>query len=154
MRWISPTYTYTPEGWKTDLAVAIDEDGLVADLGAVPAGASPMELDGLLVPGFVNAHCHLELSGLQGMIPEGTGMAGFVRRLMEARAGLNDEDAKVAIGHAMDAAHASGTVAIGDICNGSLSIEAKQDRPEVYTHSFIELLGLEGFRAVDTLRNL
>ena len=37
---------------------------------------------GLLLPGMVNAHCHLELSYLRGAIPEGCGFAGFALSLI------------------------------------------------------------------------
>jgi cytosine/adenosine deaminase-related metal-dependent hydrolase len=145
--WHKPKYLYTPEGWQTDLAIEFDESGMLTDMGALPAGEMPVEYDGYLVPGFVNAHCHLELSALKGKVPEHTGMAGFVSNLLPARAAIDDQEAKKAIAAAMDAAWESGTVAIGDICNNDLSVEAKKKNPQLYTHSFIELLGLDESKA-------
>ncbi|MEZ4688532.1 MAG: hypothetical protein R3B47_21455 [Bacteroidia bacterium] len=102
--WHAPKYLYTPTGWRTDLAVEFDESGMLTDMGALPAGEMAVEYDGCLVPGFVNAHCHLELSGLEGKVPEGTGMAGFVSTLLKARAELSDAEAQKAAETAMDEA--------------------------------------------------
>lgn len=152
--WYTATYVHTPTGWESDLAIEVDESGMITDMGTLPDGEEQVvELEGLLVPGFVNAHCHLELSALKGLVPEGMGMAGFVGKLMAARATISDLDAKQAIGEAMDAAHATGTVAFGDICNGALSIDAKRARPHIFTHSFIELLGLDNTKANHIVEN-
>jgi cytosine/adenosine deaminase-related metal-dependent hydrolase len=145
--WHKPKFLYTPEGWESDLAIEFDESGMLTDIGALPAGELAIEYDGYLIPGFVNAHCHLELSALQGDIPEATGMAGFVSALLPARAAMDDIEVQKAIGKAIDDAWESGTVAIGDICNTALSVEAKKQRPQLHIHSFIEILGLNRTKA-------
>ena len=151
--WYTATHIYTPSGWVTDFAIHVDESGMIIDMGALPAGEQAVALKGLLVPGFVNAHCHLELSGLAGTVSENTGMAGFVQQLLSARQELSDEEAEKAAGDAMDIAYESGTVAFGDICNGPLSIKAKRIRPHIFTHSFIELLGMDAEKAGLILEN-
>ncbi|MFK7968871.1 MAG: amidohydrolase family protein [Bacteroidia bacterium] len=145
--WYQATYTFTPAGWENDLAIELDESGMITDIGALPAGEEAMQYRGMLIPGFVNAHCHLELSGLKGAVPRRTGMAGFVQQLMAARAQQDEQVSLEAISTAMDAAWESGTVAIGDICNGPSTIAAKRSRNHLYTHSFIELLGLDETKA-------
>jgi hypothetical protein len=42
---------------------------------------------GLLCPGFINCHCHLELSHLRGVIPEGTGLVDFLSMVIRRRGG-------------------------------------------------------------------
>ena len=41
--------------------------------------------DGLIVPGLVNAHAHLELTGMQGRLPRAGGFGAWIRRLIELR---------------------------------------------------------------------
>jgi aminodeoxyfutalosine deaminase len=115
-------------------------DGQVLDLVPITdAGDDVMYNPGMLSPGFVNAHCHLELSHLIGKIPKGTGLVGFVQQVMSLR-NSNEEE----IAAAMEMAEASmlnaGIVAVGDICNSSDSIGQKL-KEQLYYHNFIEAAG-------------
>ena len=61
-----------------------DQHGVVIDLLKTENAGSDIEvLKGMLCPGFVNAHCHLELSHLKSVIAEGTGLVNFVQQVME-----------------------------------------------------------------------
>ena len=56
-----------------------DETGRVE--GLVPqseAGDDIEKFSGILSPGFINAHCHLELSHLKDVIPPHTGLIPFL----------------------------------------------------------------------------
>ena len=103
------------------------------------AGDDIMYNPGILSPGLINAHCHLELSHLKGKIPKGTGLVGFVQQVMSLRNSGADE-----IAAAMEIAGASmlhtGIVAVGDICNSSDSIHQKL-KQHLYYHNFIEAAG-------------
>src|SRR3546814_20016377 len=46
---------------------------------------------GLMTPGFINAHCHLELSHMRGLLPRGTGLVDFILQLQHGRH-IPDED--------------------------------------------------------------
>ena len=96
-------------------------------------------LTGWLVPGFVNAHCHLELSHLKNKIPQHTGLDGFVMDLMRLNNASDAEKQK-----AMQAADAemlaNGIVAVGDISNGSDSFKIKAVSKIQY-FTFIERFG-------------
>ena len=51
----------------------MDESGMVMDLLYSAEGMTDVEwYEGALCPGFVNTHCHLELSHLKNQIPAGT----------------------------------------------------------------------------------
>ena len=86
---------------------------------------------GALCAGFVNAHCHIELSYLRGAIPRGTGFGGFARAIGQVRA-LVAADAQM---------WQEGVAAVADIVNGSTSFEMKLSSPIRY-RSFAELFGL------------
>jgi cytosine/adenosine deaminase-related metal-dependent hydrolase len=64
-----------------DGVVVLNESGEVIELldpNRSPAISGTIEhYQGIIVPGFVNAHCHLELSHLQGKIPKNTGLVPF-----------------------------------------------------------------------------
>ena len=102
------------------------------------AGTDIEVVNGILCPGFVNAHCHLELSHLKNKIPTHTGLVNFILQILQLR-GPNEN--KLA---AMQAAEAemynSGIVAVGDICNTTDSISIKKES-KIYWHNFIEVSG-------------
>ncbi|MDR3296938.1 MAG: amidohydrolase family protein [Prevotellaceae bacterium] len=96
---------------------------------------------GIIVPGFVNAHCHLELSYLKGLVPQGTGLAGFIRQLSQLRNVVGEADAQRAMALADAQMYAGGTVAVGDVSNGRESFAVKA-RSRIVYHTFVERYGL------------
>jgi len=101
---------------------------------------------GIVVPGFVNAHTHLELSHLKGLIPRGCGMAGFIRALMKVRFKVDEQVRLSAIGAADREMQEAGIVAAGDISNEGISASVKEKSPIRY-HTFLELTGLSDDKA-------
>lgn len=104
------------------------------------AGDAVQALDGILSPGFINAHCHLELSHFKGNIPEHTGLVNFVQQVMSRRGEGSAEEKLAAMQAAQEEMWQGGIIAVGDICNGTDSIPAKQNSP-LYWHNFIEVTG-------------
>jgi len=100
--------------------------------------------DGILVPGFVNAHTHLELSWLYQSVPMHSGLSGFLKALTQVPPS-EDALALPAVTRALDTMQREGTVAAGDIMNTALSLPAKQ-KTGIRIHSFIELLDLPASR--------
>lgn len=123
-----------------DQVLILTEDGMVTDLvPAALAGDDVREVEGILCPGFINTHCHLELSHMRGVVPEQTGLPVFLQTVMEKR-NTNTADQETAMAAAADQMWASGIVAVGDICNTPASLSQKQDN-RFYYHSFIECMG-------------
>jgi aminodeoxyfutalosine deaminase len=127
--------------FHTGLSVHVREDGFIVAIEE--ANAKAEMLDGILCPGFVNAHCHLELSHLRGHIPEKTGMAEFAKAVVSQRNIFSEAEI---IQHAKAAAtemHSLGIAAVGDISNQPVTAELKKEfQPEgLHFHTFVELLG-------------
>jgi cytosine/adenosine deaminase-related metal-dependent hydrolase len=100
---------------------------------------------GILVPGFVNTHCHLELSHLKGKIEEKTGIGGFIGKINQLR-NQETENTEKAIQVADRKMWAAGTAAVGDISNSNLSIDTKKSS-KIFYHTFIESFGFLPSRA-------
>ena len=100
---------------------------------------------GILVPGFVNTHCHLELSHLKGKIEEKTGIGGFIGKINQLR-NQETENTEKAIQVADRKMWAAGTAAVGDISNSNLSINTKKSS-KIFYHTFIESFGFLPSRA-------
>ena len=58
-------------------------DGTIVEIISIEnAGEAIEQHKGILSPGFINAHCHLELSHLKGLIPEKTGLIDFILKVV------------------------------------------------------------------------
>ncbi len=117
-----------------------DEKGIIEDIiDKKDAGENIQKHVGIISPGFINCHCHLELSHLKGVIPEHTGMVDFILQILEKRASPQ-ELIQDAIEKAEAEMIANGIVAVGDICNTTNTINQKK-KGNIYYHNFIEISG-------------
>ncbi len=117
-----------------------DAAGNIVDVIAEEeAGEGIEKLNGILCPGFINAHCHLELSHLKGHIPKHTGLVDFVFKVINERH-FADDEILAAIEAAENDMQRNGIVAVGDICNNTLTIPQKSKGRLAY-HNFIEAAG-------------
>jgi len=92
---------------------------------------------GIICPGFINAHCHLELSHLRGVIPRRTGLVNFIQQIYK-RNNFNDDFVQEAIDLAEKEMINNGIVAVGDICNTTDTILQKKKQNLTY-YNFIEV---------------
>ncbi len=114
----------------------------VRDTGGKPIEEAGLEFyPGIIIPGMVNAHCHLEVSHLRGLIPEGTGISGFVSKLNAIRHSSEDEILHAAA-DADRAMYDQGIAAVGDISNVGLTLDVKRNSKLKY-HTFIEIFGFD-----------
>lgn len=122
--------------------VTFDERGTVTNISDCTFNPQTLEdvdyYDGVIVPGFVNTHCHLELSYMKGVLPEHTGLAGFVKRIMETKFSFPEEVQRAAIAAADEAMWKSGVQAVGDISNTPVSFDTKKNSPVKYV-TFLEI---------------
>jgi cytosine/adenosine deaminase-related metal-dependent hydrolase len=108
---------WTPQGLRSDAVVVVDGPTIVEV--REPAAGDPDPLEGILVPGLINAHLHLELSWMWGAVPGGAGFSTWVQTLMRVRRG---EDPSPAVRRSAARAAAErlatyGTAAVSDISN-------------------------------------
>ncbi len=117
-----------------------DVDGTIVAVGC--CGPDETVSPGALVPGFVNAHCHVELSHLHKKFRKSTGMAGFIDQINELRDWAG-HDVKVELTRKwMDKMWNDGVSAMADISNDDSSFGVKKDHP-MYTRTFLEVFGSE-----------
>lgn len=96
---------------------------------------------GALIPGMVNAHSHLELAYLKGMITPHGGFAAFAQGLRAVRNKFSDQERERAIRAADSSMWQQGVQAVGDISNSQFSMHIKESSQIAY-HTFAELYGL------------
>lgn len=125
-------------------------DGTIeAILPVSEAGDDIQHFNGILSPGFINAHCHLELSHMKGMIPAHTGLQEFVKQIVALRQ-VAPEAIQEAIVLAEAEMMANGIVAVGDISNTLDTLTQKAKHNLAY-YSFVELYDLDPTRAADKI---
>lgn len=153
---------FTGEGpVLADGAVVVEGDtGEVLDVGAAAAvlarsaGAEHVRVRGLLTPGLVNAHTHLELSSFGGRVAGGRGFVGWVDALIGLRSESHAEDDEAAVEAGVDDLVRFGTVAVGDVTN-TLAAVMPLARRGIGGSLFHEVFGIEReavLRRVEGLR--
>ncbi len=156
MRRISAKFLYTnvsAEPLRNGFA-EVDDNGTVLRTGiSEDVAGEPEFYDGAVVPGFVNTHCHLELSYLRGKFRKGTGMAGFIDQINEMRDTSSMEKKKADIEHWMNTLWDRGVSAMADISNCSDSFECKSRTP-LYTRTFLEVFGTEPEDCGEVMKNV
>ena len=150
MRYLSAHYVYPVSSPPLRNGIlCVDDNGCIIDVIDVGGKLEERErlefYNGILAPGFVNAHCHLELSHLRGIIEPRGGLPGFVSSIGHLR--------RASCEIILDAAKAAdeemtgnGIVAVGDISNHADTLHIKRNSNIQY-RTFIELFGLDDHRS-------
>lgn len=126
---------WLPEGTTIEVA----DDGTIVALHSTPVPQAEF-YNGVLTPGFVNVHCHLELSHMKGVVPEGTGLIPFLKHIPQYRNTFTEEQKLAARHTAFNEMWHNGIVAVGDISNTADVVDLRaEDR--MHFHTFVEALG-------------
>lgn len=106
--------------------VILDASGRILELSIADKHdpGSMLKYSGIIVPGLINTHCHLELSHMKGVAPTGTGLLEFIKTVVTRRDAHADVIGQ-AIRDAEDAMYSEGIVAVGDIANRTDTIRQK-----------------------------
>ena len=130
------------------------ERGVVTVLGeridAVdPPGKRTPDIDlgnAAILPGLVNAHTHLDLSGLRGKCPPSPDFVGWLRQVIAHRRTTTPEQTEADIRAGLAECLRFGTTVVGDIASGGASWDALAEAP-LWAVVYFELLGLSQDRA-------
>lgn len=150
MRKISAQFIFTNTGPPLKRGViSVDENGIIAEvtdnLGNLEEKEAVEYYNGVIVPGFVNCHSHLELSHLKGQVPERQGLPGFIKAVREIRNGEPDKIYR-AMQKTDSEMYDEGIVLCADICNTSDSFLIKK-KSRIHYINLIEVFGIDPGKA-------
>lgn len=156
MRYFSAEYIIPVSSYPIKNGViAIDDDGSICgvyDVLSAPKDVEIEVLDGVLIPGFINTHCHLELSHMKGLIAKETGLVNFIGEVLNNRTPTNPDDVNQAMFAADTLMFNNGIQAVGDHVNSAVSATIKSESKIKY-HTFVEIIGFKDEDAVAKIDN-
>ncbi len=110
-------------------AVLVGPDGRIAAVGPAPAVPSPPGVPEepcpgmVLLPGFINVHTHLELTGLDGQVPEAD-FPAWIRHIIALKAGRTPADFLAAARRGLEDCWAAGVTTVADTGDSGAVIQA------------------------------
>jgi cytosine/adenosine deaminase-related metal-dependent hydrolase len=150
-----PTGTWTLTArWVFPVAASPLEGGLVTVAGeriaaVEPHGARRADVDlgdAAVLPGLVNAHTHLDLTGMRGLAPPSPDFTGWLRQVIAHRRARSLEQVRADIDAGLADSLRCGTTLLGDISGDGGSWDALAAAP-LRAVVFRELIGLSRERA-------
>ena len=150
MKRFSAQYIFTNTGapLKRGIVTANDDGTItgVEDTGGVLAEKESLEFhNGIIIPGFVNCHCHLELAHMGHMIPPKIGLAEFLRLFRAGRI-AGQEKIISSAASADSEMYRDGTVLCADICNTTDTFNVKTKSRIKYIN-LLEVFGIDPEKA-------
>jgi cytosine/adenosine deaminase-related metal-dependent hydrolase len=151
MKHFTAQYIITNTGPILKRAVLTTKDdgtivGIEDTMGDLKEKHSTEFYNGVIIPGFVNCHCHLELSHMKDNTPEQEGLSGFIQQIRRTR-DYNKDEIISCLSAADKQLYNNGTVLCADICNTSDSFSVKKESRITYIN-LLEVFGLDPEKAV------
>jgi len=129
--------------------IRTDDDGTIISIedtkGDLREDHSVEFYNGVIIPGFVNCHCHMELSHLRGKVPAGTGLADFITRIRTLRE-TDEEKILAEAGSADSEMFRQGINLCADICNTPATFGIKRSSRIRYLN-LLEVFGIDPEKA-------
>ncbi|MEM7103303.1 MAG: amidohydrolase family protein [Bacteroidota bacterium] len=119
--------------------VVIEDDGTIAEV-VKPENFKGEKFEyhpGVIMPGFINTHCHLELSHMEGKVDTGTSLIPFITAVVQKR-NSPQEEIDQAIINADREMFEAGIVAVGDISNQPDTFKCKAES-QIRYYTFVEM---------------
>ncbi len=108
--------------------------------------------NGIIIPGFVNCHCHLELSHMKSSIEEGSGLGDFILQVRNTRENNSDNILKSAYIADSDM-YNEGVDLCADICNTPVTFEIRAKSRIKYIN-LLEVFGIDPDKAEKRINEL
>ena len=140
MPFLTAKQIHDGNGWLPEGSVIeVSDDGVIISVSDKPV-KDAVFYEGVLAPGFVNAHCHLELSHMKGLVPTHTGLIPFLKNIPQHRNDYTEDQKRIARNNGHDELLRNGIVAVGDIANTNDTMDVRSlDKLHFYT--FVESIG-------------
>lgn len=152
MRKISADYIFpiASEPIKNGV-ITIEEDGTIVSIESNNQDATE-HYEGIICPGFINTHCHLELSHMLAQVSEKAGMMQFIKEILGKRSSFTEQEIQNAIVDADAEMIKNGIVAVGDISNNNDTFKQKS-KSSIFYHTFIEVFDFNPEKADELFSN-
>ena len=136
--------------YDNDKVLITDDSGKVENIvGVSEAGDDVQTFSGILSPGLINCHCHLELSHLKNIIPPHTGLIEFLCSVITKRDFPREVIDQEIIKAEMEM-YDNGIVAVGDIGNTADTADVKS-KSKINWQNFVEVLGFTDEKAEENI---
>lgn len=155
MRKITADYIFTiADPPIKDGLITADTDGTILKIEEQPDSFPPETefFKGIICPGFINTHCHLELSHFKGETTEKAGMTGFIKQLLSKRPHFSSAVVREGIEKSEAEMIRNGIVAVGDISNDN-STFLQKSKGNLKYHTFLETFDLNPSRTDEVFHN-
>ena len=150
MKSFSAQYIITNSGPPLKRAViTTEDDGTIINIedagGDLKEKHSVEFHNGIIIPGFVNCHCHLELSHMKNSVAQGSRLGGFIEQVRNTRFD-NSENVISSAYSADNDMYKEGVVLCADVCNTSISFIIKKESRIRYIN-LLEVFGIDPGKA-------
>ena len=150
MKRLTAQYVITNSGPPLKRAIiTTEDDGTIISIedtsGVLTEEHSTEFYNGIIIPGLVNCHCHLELSHMKNSTSKGKGLGGFIEEIRNTR-DYNKVDASSYAIAADNQMYSEGIVLCADVCNTTDSFSLKKESRIRYIN-LLEVFGLDPGKA-------
>lgn len=124
---------------KENTVIVTDEKGSIVSIDPLSEHdmSTVQVLEGDIIPGMINAHCHLELSHMKGKVDTGTKLLPFLKSVVSFR-DIEQEQIFQAIAEGDKEMYDGGIVAVGDISN-KLDTAKTKNQSKLRYYTFVEM---------------
>ncbi len=157
MKHFSAQYIFTNAGppLRRGIISALDDGTItgIDDTGGDLVEKESIEFhNGIIIPGFVNCHCHLELSHMKGLMPFQSGLAEFLEHIRTSRDAASEKISSSAAS-ADSEMYNNGIVLVADICNTASTFDIKK-RSRIKYINLLEVFGIDREKASRRLNEI
>jgi cytosine/adenosine deaminase-related metal-dependent hydrolase len=136
------------KGWLQNVTVSMS-DGKILNVATQKEPHKVVDCN-ILVPGFINSHCHLELSDLCGKLVGKQSFPKWVGELRKAIYSWGTKDFLISTKNGIEQASRTGTTTLVDVGN---STSTRQIKSPIRLYALHEVLGMDPNLANERIHN-